>query len=399
MGEIRLQCTITWKNAFKVLILVSVLFVIHILVMNHETTLKDYQVNPLPVRLPEARKAIRRNKKTILIWTPFNVPRIKEIEETCIKRCSMQCEVTTDKESIPRADAVSFYLTDLWTKNWNINSKSTIKFPTYRRPDQVWTLSNMEPPPNLFGDLRVFNGIFNWTIWYRKDSDLFQPYGRLKRLTAQERESAERSLKNKNFFKEKTNGITGKISNCKDSARRYRLVEDLRQYLDLDMFGKCYDRVCGNPEKHTSCDNITETYKFYLALENSRCKDYVTEKYWWSLVRNQIPIVSWDHTHINRDVVIPNSFISIYDYPNLRALSDYIKLVSENETLYNSYFEWKKIYKIDQSCMSCTICKALHENRPPQIIEDLDGWVRNDTCEKVGVGMLLHKIYRVSLLW
>lgn len=387
MEEIRLQCTLSRKNFLKVMLVLVLLFVIHIVVMNHVTTLSEVNIRPAPARQSDPRVP-KAHRKTILLWTPFNGPNTELVQKSCIKQCSVECDITTDKEDIKNVDVVSFHLTDLWTDSWNIGTKETIKFPSYRRSDQIWTLTNLEPPPNLYGDLRVFNGLFNWTVWYRKDSDIYFPYGRPVELTNEERDAAAEGFARRNIFKEKTNGITGKISNCKDVARRYRLVEDLRKYLDIDMFGKCYNKACGDPEVHDSCDNITQTYKFYLALENSRCKDYVTEKYWWALHRDQIPIVNWDHTHVNKHVVVPNSYISIYDFPDLKSLGEYINSVSNNETLYNSYFEWKMNYKVVHTCMSCAICEAAHEKRENHVIEDLDAWVRNDTCNKVGVRKL-----------
>ena len=42
---------------------------------------------------------------------------------------------------------------------------------------QVWILHNSEPPYNIYVDLRRLNNLFNWTSWYRKDADIFSPYG------------------------------------------------------------------------------------------------------------------------------------------------------------------------------------------------------------------------------
>ena len=39
------------------------------------------------------------------------------------------------------------------------------------------------------------------------------------------------------------------------------------------------------------CRRETSKYPFFLALENSICNDYVTEKYWHRIYVNSIPIV------------------------------------------------------------------------------------------------------------
>lgn len=323
----------------------------------------------------------------ILYWKPFNHVKQIDKERVCMEQCPVKCILTDNKSDIENVDLVNFHLTNLWTENWKINTKAIIKFPSYRRPDQIWLLTNLEPPPNLFGNLRVFNGIFNWTMWYRSDATVHLPYGFPTRLNASETVSMFKTMQTRNFYKEKSGEVTGVASNCKDSNRRYRFVKSLKKYLDVNMFGYCYNKICGDPLEHDSCDNVTSKYKFYLALENSRCKDYVTEKYWWSLKREHIPIVNWDLNSVNENIPIPGSYISVSDFRDVKSLANYIKHVSKNETLYNSYFQWKKRYKVTKSCTSCQACKALYEGRQRhrQVIVDLDGWVRADVCSKVEV--------------
>ena len=41
-------------------------------------------------------------------------------------------------------------------------------------------------------------------------------------------------------------------------------------------------------------------------------------------------------------VAPPNSFIHVQDYDTLKDLADHVKRVANNDTLYNTYFEWKK---------------------------------------------------------
>ena len=335
----------------------------------------------------------QKEVKRILIWEPFIHDNIAELENACLKTCEKRCEVTTDKTDIHNVDAVNFHLTDLWSKYWSIGTRSIINLPTYRRPDQVWIISNMEPPQHLWGDLDIFAGMFNWTRWYRNDADIHWTYGHSHSLDTKEGQVASELFQKRNFFHEKSKEVVGRISNCMDNNRRYITIKEMQKYLDIDMFGACYNKPCGeNPKDETdkACDQILKQYKFYLAFENNDCRDYVTEKYWNSLSREQVPIVNWKS--LDRKIVIPNSYINVYDFKDLKSLSAYVKKVGDNETLYNSYFEWKKSYKNWQHCSSCQICHALHdESRPAQIIEDLDSWVRNDICEKVGVSETVNK--------
>ena len=342
--------------------------------------------NDIIQRYPNAHFRKKQIKK-ILIWKPFLGDNIAEQESRCLETCSKKCEITTDKTDITKVDAVNFHLSDLWDKYWSIGTRSIIQLPTYRRPDQVWIISNMEPPQHLWGDLKIFNGLFNWTQWYRSDSDIKWLYGGPYKLNRNERNHVMKAFSARNFFREKSREVAGRISNCMDSNRRYTIIQELQQYLDIEMYGLCYDNPCGitRHEQDKSCDGLIKQYKFYLAFENNDCRDYVTEKYWYSLQREQIPIVNWKL--LDRSLVIPNSYINIYDFKDLKSLARHIKEVSANETLYNSYFEWKKTYANRHKCPSCHICEALHDDtRPAQVYTDLDSWIRSDICDKVGVG-------------
>ena len=57
--------------------------------------------------------------------------------------------------------------------------------------------------------------------------------------------------------------------------------------------------------------------QFYLSLENSLCKDYITEKFWKILPYNIIPIVL---NGVNMtSIAPPHSYIDIKDFPNFHG--------------------------------------------------------------------------------
>ncbi|KAK3581799.1 hypothetical protein CHS0354_026005 [Potamilus streckersoni] len=323
--------------------------------------------------------------KKILIWTKFfgTVPDVfAEQERSCVSDCGYKCSLVSDKRELNSSDAIMFHLYDSWPENWVLGTRKLVDLPNYRDPSQVWVLANMEPLGNLWGDFSVFNALINWTLWYRRDATIVHPYGEVYELQPEDKSKGNTIV---NYYRQKSKMAAVRISNCADYARRYRVVKELQKYIDIDTYGTCFKNVCGartdNPYDEECHDKMTE-YRFYLAFENSFCRDYITEKYWLSISRQQIPIVNWKH--VDPASVLPHSYINVYDFPNLREAAKYIKEVNENETLYNSYFKWKETHIPGGKCMSCQVCRALNE-RPfgPQLYTNFSGWVYNDYCESV----------------
>lgn len=373
-------------------VIVIVFFIVCALSSDRQT---GFNTNSSYKMVYENKHFKAKSVKVILKWTSMFQHGTVAGDRKCLSECEAKCIVTDDKSQIENADAVEFHLSDIWTKFWRINTKSVIEFPKYRRADQVWILGNMEPPPHLWGNIRILNGLFNWTKWYRSDADILWPYGEVYRYNRTEHLEALNKYKNRNFYREKSKEVLLRISNCFDPGRRYKIVKNIEQFVKVDKYGACYHKICGDSQHpdDQSCSNLMKQYKFYLAFENDNCKDYVTEKYWMTLERDQIPIVNWKS--INPSSVIPKSFINIFDFDSIEQFAEYLKQVSKNETLYNSYFEYKKIYTNRRTtCHACDTCHALHEkNRLAQVYTDIDAWVQDDFCQKVGVSDKIRTLY------
>lgn len=75
-------------------------------------------------------------------------------------------------------------------------------------------------------------------------------------------------------------------SSCLNYNQRYKFVGELRRHLPVDTYGSCGELTCaiGTDE----CRTTLRRYKFVLAFENGYCRDYITEKYWNALKRNQV---------------------------------------------------------------------------------------------------------------
>ncbi len=125
-------------------------------------------------------------------------------------------------------------------------------------------------------------------------------------------------------------------------------------------------------------------HRFYLAFENSVCKDYITEKF--ARANNWVvPIVLKDG--ICRDSVPRNSYIAVDTFENITALVDYLQYLQENTTAYREYFRWRQTHKITNvyeqktnrhfgtTDAYCNLCEKIRTSTPKtEIRYDVEKW-------------------------
>ncbi|XP_067656953.1 alpha-(1,3)-fucosyltransferase C-like [Haliotis asinina] len=314
------------------------------------------------------RQFSNSSRKTILLWTSFFGSRNWNVNNFNLPKCTKYspktCELTKDRSRLGTSAAALFHLSNL------------AALPTLRKTEQIWVLFNMEPLPKIRRDIKQYNGVFNWTSGYRRDSTVPIYYGWVETRLNQS------GLILTDAFAEKSKMAVWIASNCEDDVHRYRLVKKLQQYLPVDTYGACGDLSCDK-----NCDEKFKKYKFVLSFENSHCEDYITEKYWLGLQRNQIPVVYGGADY--EAMVPPRSFINVRDFPTISALATYMLKVAHNRTLYNSYFDWMRNYHLPpcletMNCFDlenyfCSLCGALHDRDiPGQTYTDLYEWATDD---------------------
>ncbi|XP_050398298.1 alpha-(1,3)-fucosyltransferase 7 [Patella vulgata] len=326
-------------------------------------------------------------KKRILRWTGFFSDKTWEgIDDRLFRRCKVQsCTMTNDRSLLDDSDAILIHVGALW------KVVGALDLPQSRLPFQRWIIYNVEPPPRTpigFGQLA---GLFNWTSFYRLDSDVPVFYGGYVRHN---RVPYATNVSGKNFAARNYQLAAWMSSNCYDFGRRRLFINDMKQRLpEFDLYGKCGGTRC--PE--TICREVLSRYKFFFAIENSLCRDYVTEKFWAALERRQIPIVRGNIDYAK--IAPPHSFINADDFGSGKDLSDFLLRLSRNEDEYNKYLKWTERYDVYGEIEArreyfCDLCEALHDkSRPTQVYSNLDGWY-NDELETCPQWMLGNQISR-----
>ena len=133
---------------------------------------------------------------------------------------------------------------------------STTQGPSRRSLGQRYIYFLRESPVNDYLDYSRFSGFFNWTMTYRRDSDVFAPSGRF--LRQPEPQSVESILRRVRGLPKKKL-VAWVVSNCKTSSKREDYVSELQKLIPVDIFGRCGTKSCpGKRVNSVECRSLLE---------------------------------------------------------------------------------------------------------------------------------------------
>ena len=249
----------------------------------------------------------------------------------CDNNCNIELTLGDAKNKFAGMDAVVFI---------PILQLPKPHLPVDMNPNQTWVYASRESPRSDKGRI-VGNNMFpvhaTWT--YHRESEIVTPYGCYRPGVAMTNTTKSPT----EWVKGKTKLIIWISSNCGSTSwPRMGFVKELNKHIPVDSYGACGPLKC-NQRQSTKCKgDLLRPYKFYLALENSECDDYITEKLWDKpLKHGVVPIVYGPNRKVYEDLAPPNSFIYIGDYKNIQELANYLKLLDSNPELYAKYLEWQ----------------------------------------------------------
>ncbi|XP_077196581.1 3-galactosyl-N-acetylglucosaminide 4-alpha-L-fucosyltransferase FUT3-like [Paroedura picta] len=317
-----------------------------------ETSAVFSRLWPQPVRDPAGPNL------TILLWTrPFRA-------RFPIRKCSEllgipDCHITANRLWYPKADAVI------------VHHHEVCRSPRYlprrpRPPSQLWIWFNLEPPMYLC-NMHFMDNRFNLTMSYRRDSDIFTPYGWLEVLPVPQKVT----------IPPKTKLVAWVVSNWNLSSRRVQYYEELRKYIHVDVYGFRHLPLPRGQE-----EGVLSRYKFYLAFENSVHTDYITEKLWkMALLAHAVPVVCGPPRENYERYLPPGAFIHIDDFPTAEKLALFLQELDRNSERYESYFQWRSqlapVRHTPWSLHLCRACGALQTNPVRyQTLPALSKWFR-----------------------
>ncbi|GAA6225823.1 alpha-(1,3)-fucosyltransferase 6-like [Lates japonicus] len=311
----------------------------------------------------------------LLIWAhPFE--RYRKLPNCSALFQIHKCTLTDDRRAYRQADAVIIHHRDV--------AIGRAELPTEPRPGaQKWIWMNYESPAHTPA-LWLFEGVFNLTLSYRTDSDIFLPYGYLI-----PRVGTAQSLQNRyahplhkpsrsNVLRPRF--VAWVISNWSESHARVAFYYKLRRYINVDVFGRAGLPL---PEGSGSVVRLLGRYQFYLALENSQHTDYITEKLWNAVKAGAVPVVLGPPRKNYERFLPSEAFIHVDDFPTVRGLARYLRMLRRNPDRLRRHLEWREGYSLHQTAFwaeqYCTACRAVRRTRGrTDVVKTLTKWYRTE---------------------
>ena len=238
-----------------------------------------------------------------------------------------------------------------------------------RWPHQRFVFFLKEPPTLSAIREPRYRGVFNLTMTYRRDSDVLADY---MSVTSGAEPTPLPDVGNR------SKAVAWIVSHCETASGRELYVDELQRFIEVDVYGKCGDLRCSTSahggNRHECQRSVAHRYHFYLAFENSQCRDYATEKLFMSLRYGLVPVVLGDNRALYEQVAPPGSFIHIADFAGPQQLAEYLHYLMTNRTAFSQYFDWRKRYRIVDQGTWCNLCRYLNEPHPAQYYDDISSW-------------------------
>lgn len=135
------------------------------------------------------------------------------------------------------------------------------------------------------------------------------------------------------------------VRNCQAGNGRHYMVRQLQRFIPIDIYGDCrfnLNREWPLDADGNKVDDVTlaSRYKFYLALENTNCDDYVTEKLERALASGTVPIVDGPLDY-SRYTPAPGALIQYNDFGSPRALAAYLLKLDQDDEAYNAHLAFR----------------------------------------------------------
>ena len=303
---------------------------------------------------------------------------IDYIRSDPFKGCDDRCYLTSGTEDYATSSVVLFLAARV-----GIN-------PPKKYRGQTWIFFGKESPVHYSAvSFHKWSNLFNWTMTYRRDSDIYFGYANCEHLKEPLKQLPEIIINDTDTKFSDPVKAAWMASNCRTPSQREEYVNKLVELnnIRIDIYGGCGKHKCGRSSgtPNRACLNLlSNSYPYYLSFENSLCVDYVTEKV-FKMFDNSlftIPIVRGDGLSYSH--LLPfGSYINVNDYSSRKDLVKNMESILNNHSRFRNFFTWRRYHKftLANNMTFCNLCNKLHQNyldNSNRVYENIDLWLKGN---------------------
>ncbi|XP_064472112.1 alpha-(1,3)-fucosyltransferase C-like [Ornithodoros turicata] len=319
------------------------------------------------LQLSRAAININDTATVVVLWNTFYGNSVTEyFTDDKIRKCTHRCIFTRNRSMADKSAAIIFHAHDFDPND----------IPPRRDAEQIWVLLGMESALHTPKTVLALNGRINWTITHRSDADIPYPKFRTLKLSSVIERLAHRAVPKR--FKKKRMAAWF-ASNCHAPSGRSEFVRELQKVIDVDVYGACGHLRCVPAYSHECYEMLSKKYYFYLSFENSLCRDYVTEKFYYPINYDVVPVVMGSANYSAFSP--PRSFIDALSFVTPQELGRYMKNIVHTWKNYSSFFKWKGDYTVaeEEQQAACRLCEKIQShNYSTKVYVDIKKWWFDD---------------------
>ena len=232
--------------------------------------------------------------------------------------------ITTDRRYLQEADVVVFHIPYLIQE---------LEKDIVKPEKQIWVGWYMEAE-NKYPELRNPEVTDLFDIWmsYKNEANVTYPFYKYDYINLFTQQLLRKPELNKALMVS---------SNTIYENTQQEYLKELMEYIEFDSYYDDLGPICQRePDYHQEKQNSYRSHKFVIAFEEFADADYVTDKFYDTLLAGAVPIYL-GAPNIEEFAPGDNCFVDVRQFESPKSLADFIKKCYEDEQLYAKFFGWR----------------------------------------------------------